>query len=100
MLHEVVEVAGGFDDAEVVVELSSFVTLALDGQQQVFVVVVRYGELVKQTVLLEYSEAEMEEGSVPERFVVLEYVEVPDALVEILHHFDGMVPDPGIDIDN
>ena len=100
VLHEVVEVAGGFDDAEVVVELSSFVTLALDGQQKVFVVVVGYGELVQQTVLLEYSEAEMEKRGVPECFVVFEHVEVPDALVEVLHHFDGVVPDPGVDVDD
>jgi len=82
------------------VELGGFVTLSFDCKQKVFVIVVRYRKFIQEAILLEYSKSKMKERGISERFIVFKYVKVPNALVEILHHFDRVIPDPGVDIND
>lgn len=59
--------------------------------QQVFEISVRDGKLLQKPVLLEEFDSEMKQGHIAKYLVVLENVEVP--FVEVVHHFDGVVPD-------
>ena len=98
VFYEIVEVSGGVDHPQRVVELGGLVALIFDVQKKVLEIVIRNGEFIEKAVLLEDFHTEMEKSNVAKNFLIFENVEVP--FIKVVHHFDSVVPNSGLDLND
>ena len=98
ILCEVVEVPCNVNDLGQVVIGVLLICRVLDRVEQADEVLVSDGELFEQPILLEQSEAEMNERVFPQSLAVGKHIKVP--LVKLIHHLEYDGPLSRINIDH
>ena len=92
------EIPRSVNNPQRIMKLCRLIAFIFDIQKQVFEIIVRNRKLVQQSVLLEYLHAKVQQGDVTEHLLVLKDIEVP--FVKLIHHFNGVVPNSRLYLNN
>ena len=98
LFHKIVEVARQIDHFSLVVVGILIVRRVLDAIDQGDEVLISDRKLLKQTILLEETEAKVDKDVFSEHIAVLKDVEVP--LFELVHDLEDLCPLARVDIDD